>query len=838
MVINTKLLKGYKEVNEQRITIIQECKVHHKVYELYIDPKNLNVKEIKECLQSSDKNWKERIINFTVFLLTFNSNSRSTIKEITFEVSYLFHFCTTLKSWTKSLKSSLIPTTITTTLFQTHTHPHYHYPSYHPSKSSSFDNFCILPKYQLLKNEWLEYHYYHPTLDVDSIYSSLISHVVCDRHESQDMTVQGKEFKEIPDFSEIFRKLDRIQGSLNQLDSTYHSIANKLTVSKENNKRMNGILEEFSLEIYSLYKKLKRLEERLFYTVKAKANALDYQYKKSLEREERILKVLYDHMSQLYTTQIEFIQQVNSLLPFVETPQRHGMSEAYIKQKYFLLCQQMNKYKMMLTAFELPLNLLIHKESMPYFEDFLQFLGKESQTLKDYIHTLNWKDPSLAHFNKKNQCVWKSPVEHLVEDIHCPLNPPPPSPSPNHSTMPPLNFQENIFYKLYQIYHERLLKLKQENYQRNKTNHQFFDEMKRMRHQLDNVQSIIEMLGSNQQKLENKFRSIEQLLKLSPVSKNNKKNNSSHSFPLIVSHIPSSQVQFICMNTSPDFDNVSSSSSSNASYQCPVFNNEFVDLVYQYVMKKIQETDHGVDQPDYALKSSGGFIVYPLTSPSYQGGEEKKEDDHHYHDSLDHHLIKDKESTFASSNPLFRNQPSSFFKVLLSKYFLPAGFSFYSSPELVLDPHILPGYGWIMNGSSGYITIGLAKPIYPKSITIDHIPSNLDLENTMSSAPRYIEVLGIYDINQFKLYSHLPGNTKKITRMNHQEHENEITLIPLFEFNPSTSSSITPTTNSLTIPIPENIYVKIRKPISYLHVKILSNWGNQKYTCIYRIRVH
>jgi len=47
MVINKQILNTIKEKGNQRIVITQECKVHHKTYRIYIDPKNLNLEQVK-----------------------------------------------------------------------------------------------------------------------------------------------------------------------------------------------------------------------------------------------------------------------------------------------------------------------------------------------------------------------------------------------------------------------------------------------------------------------------------------------------------------------------------------------------------------------------------------------------------------------------------------------------------------------------------------------------------------------------------------------------------------------------------------------------------------------
>ena len=743
-----------------------------------------------------------------LFLLFFNSDSKLIVTKAIHEFSYLINFSSSLLSFTLPFHL-LSPTSYFT------------FPKYFSFKSKNGLNseaYCSLPTNQLLNNNWINST--NDSLDTTSVYNSLTSNSICDRKGNDNVHINKlEETNQLLDFETILKKLDHLQGSLGQLDKKYNSLSNLINMNKKNNKMIKYTLEGFSLEIYSLYKKINYLEDRLMSIIQAKSKALDYQYKKSLEREERILKILYDHMAQLYDGQIEFIRQVNSLLSNIEKSQQQKQEQKdkiykqYMKQKYLMLQQQMNKYKMMLTIFELPLNLLVHKDSFPYFEDFLNFIKNESITLGQYIDTLEKLDHSTPVINDKNKCPWGSPFENLVHTMDCSLNHP-----INHqnssSILPHHSNESNVLYELYEIYHEKFIKLKQMNMKEHKENHQLFSEMSEMRQQLEYIHSIINTLKINQIKLENKFKSIEHILTFStksPLSSSSSKN-------MIMNNR-----NWICPYLSPDFYNLQLILSN--SDQCPVFYNEFVDLVYQYVIKKIKETDYGIDRPDYALKTSGGYILHSYTSPSYKG-------------EMNYEVMKDKENSNNNNN---NNSKDSFIKTLLLKYLMVGtGYTPYPSPDLILDPHILPGYNWVMKGSSGYITIGLAKPIYPKSITIDHLSPNLNLESSMSSAPKYIEVIGIYNIHKFKPNTIKNKERRVIFNSNHKnsdndenDNDNEIILIPVFEFNPSTSPS-----SSLTIPVPENIYSRIKKPIKYLHINILSNWGNNKYTSIYRIRIH
>lgn len=634
------------------------------------------------------------------------------------------------------------------------------------------------------------------------------------------------------DFSEIIKKLDNIHGTLNHLDHTYTHLHKHIINTKKSHQIIHHTLEGYSLEIYNLYKKINRLEEQLIYTIHAKSEALDYKYKKNLERDERILKILYDHMTELYNTQISFIDQVNSIYIYMENNSNTNsqqqiattntnlyinnndnnlQTQNYIKRKYILLRQEMNKYKMILSIFELPLNLIIQNDSIIYFDDFLQFIKNENKNLAKFINTFYQN----SSFDNKKICQNENTntfLHNSNEMYYCNkgnnINK---NKDDNDDDIDITHPNElNLIYELYQIYHERFLKLKQENIKENQDNDKLFKEVENMKIQIENVYNIIKILNSNQEKLENKLKSIEQLITLSSSSTSNS------SLQSLIYDSGKENIDWICPFNSPDFINYQLSSDLSITIsQCPVFNNELINLIYQFVMKKIQETDYGINIPDYALKSSGGYIVYSHTSPSFIG--EIRYNKHYHHNNKENR---------------------SFIKTLLSKYLITSSHSLYSSANLILDPHILPGYGWSMNGPSGYITIGLAKPIYPKSFTIDHLPENLNIEPSTSSAPRYIEVIGIYDLKKFKLNQIKTNNeNKKYQRMgknsngNEDENNNEIILIPVFEFNPTLSSSI-------TVPVPENIYLNIKKPISYIHVKILSNWGNNDYTTIYRLRIH
>ena len=47
------------------------------------------------------------------------------------------------------------------------------------------------------------------------------------------------------------------------------------------------------------------------------------------------------------------------------------------------------------------------------------------------------------------------------------------------------------------------------------------------------------------------------------------------------------------------------------------------------------------------------------------------------------------------------------------------------SPRLALQPNVHPGNCFAFAGDTGFLTVKLARPIYPTNFTIEHIPKVL-----------------------------------------------------------------------------------------------------------------
>lgn len=192
-------------------------------------------------------------------------------------------------------------------------------------------------------------------------------------------------------------------------------------------------------------------------------------------------------------------------------------------------------------------------------------------------------------------------------------------------------------------------------------------------------------------------------------------------------------------------------------------------------------------------------------------------------------------------------------------------------PEAIVQKNVLPGSCWPMKGSNGDVTLKLINPIVVGSVTVDHV-SSIIVENGKSySAPKRIKVVGYppcdddyddcpavgFDINDpvdiAEINYDLDGPivqtfdshyTKAIYNLSSSpslpESENFSSLSDLSfgvtnydvdydSVNDDSSSSCSQQTSCSVPP---------RIKVAAVTFRILENWGNPDFTCLYRFRVH
>ncbi|XP_037352764.1 SUN domain-containing protein 5 [Talpa occidentalis] len=123
-------------------------------------------------------------------------------------------------------------------------------------------------------------------------------------------------------------------------------------------------------------------------------------------------------------------------------------------------------------------------------------------------------------------------------------------------------------------------------------------------------------------------------------------------------------------------------------------------------------------------------------------------------------------------------------------------------PDVILEPNVTPGNCWAFSGDRGQVTIRLAQKVYLSNLTLQHIPKTISLSGSLDTAPKDFVIYG------------MEGSPK------------EEVFLGAFQFQPEN--------------IIQTFQLQNQPPRSFgaVKVKISSNWGNPRFTCLYRVRVH
>ncbi|XP_027132929.1 SUN domain-containing protein 2 isoform X12 [Larimichthys crocea] len=143
---------------------------------------------------------------------------------------------------------------------------------------------------------------------------------------------------------------------------------------------------------------------------------------------------------------------------------------------------------------------------------------------------------------------------------------------------------------------------------------------------------------------------------------------------------------------------------------------------------------------------------------------------------------------------------------LLSLFGVPLWY-FSQSPRAVIQPDVHPGNCWAFRGSAGFLVIRLSMRVVPSAFSLEHVPKALAPSGTLHSAPRDFSVYGLDDESQ------VTG-----TLLGSFTYDEDGEALQTFSVTVSEEDS------DLSFHI--------------IEVQILSNWGHQDYTCMYRFRVH
>lgn len=167
-------------------------------------------------------------------------------------------------------------------------------------------------------------------------------------------------------------------------------------------------------------------------------------------------------------------------------------------------------------------------------------------------------------------------------------------------------------------------------------------------------------------------------------------------------------------------------------------------------------------------------------------------------------------------------------------------------PEAILEDKTTPGSCWPMEGKKGQVTMRLAYPMNIEQVTIDHVNLNLVPENLHGSAPKTIKVIGYPTCTNKKDECYSMGfDMYDPIEIAHIDYDIEGSAIQTFN-----------TIYAQPAPVEEELdesdgegggSCSVEKAscstppqteIGGITLKVLNNWGNDAFTCIYRFRVH
>ncbi|CAG8672054.1 11065_t:CDS:2 [Ambispora leptoticha] len=132
-----------------------------------------------------------------------------------------------------------------------------------------------------------------------------------------------------------------------------------------------------------------------------------------------------------------------------------------------------------------------------------------------------------------------------------------------------------------------------------------------------------------------------------------------------------------------------------------------------------------------------------------------------------------------------------------------------NAPMITIAPGIYDGLCWSFAGQKGVLAVRLAKNAHINAITYEHISKEVAVRDEVSPAPKDFEVWG------------LPENGLELSV------EDFTIFLGRFTYNVKESA-------------PRQIFntVTSEVPIRAVLFKIMNNWGNSKFTRVYRFRVH
>ncbi|KAI8800505.1 hypothetical protein BJ742DRAFT_841384 [Cladochytrium replicatum] len=217
-----------------------------------------------------------------------------------------------------------------------------------------------------------------------------------------------------------------------------------------------------------------------------------------------------------------------------------------------------------------------------------------------------------------------------------------------------------------------------------------------------------------------------------------------------------------------------------------------------------------VDRPDYALHSAGAKVL------KAKG-------------------VKKDGGLFGLTSDTYTHVQQTWWQ----KLFAPAP-AVSRGPASALSPEMNMGDCWAMKGSSGQLVINLSRPVVPTHIAINHLARHLahtPPDDGLNSAPRDFEFWAI-------LQNESDGAEAILTALEGlfeidwdkvgEKGDETVRLLGKLSFD--VHDEVRPQVFALPKEIVEGMKSD-GKRVGVLVVRVKSNWGHEKWTCLYRVQV-
>mmetsp|Transcript_38715 Transcript_38715/g.86466 ORF Transcript_38715/g.86466 Transcript_38715/m.86466 type:complete len:222 (-) Transcript_38715:232-897(-) len=137
-------------------------------------------------------------------------------------------------------------------------------------------------------------------------------------------------------------------------------------------------------------------------------------------------------------------------------------------------------------------------------------------------------------------------------------------------------------------------------------------------------------------------------------------------------------------------------------------------------------------------------------------------------------------------------------------------------PEDAINTGRSKGDCFAFNGQSGHLTIKLAAPVVPTAVTLEHL-SKVFSEKGGDSAPKEFRVIGYETAESLEASQALAEDEAAL--------EGHLLAQDSYDLDKQSPVQVFPV-------------VGPPAPVAFVRLEVLSNHGNQDYTCVYRLRVH